>query len=353
MAVRQPVPDRIDPARMQNLMLWFASHRRSLPWRGETDPYRVWVSEVMLQQTQVSTVIGYYRQWMERFPTLDTLADAELESVLRVWEGLGYYSRARNLLHGARYVRNEFSGRFPRDRNSALTIPGVGPYIAGAVLSIAYNLPEPAIDGNVIRVITRWHAWDDDTSRSGFRRRLHHLIRNSYGTLEPRWVNQALMELGALVCLPVPRCPDCPMRGECRAYHSRSMAQYPRKKTRSRVPVREGIIYLIRADDKILLVRRPETGLLSGLWELPNCMFDETSPVRFETLHGIHTEGEPIDTVNHTYSHFKVRFSVQPAMLRCNWSSDFWIDHRWVPPHTLGTFPRPKVHIKALQLAGF
>lgn len=346
------LPDRIDSRVMTALVQWFGTCQRSMPWRGETDPYRIWVSEVMLQQTQVATVIKYYRNWMHRFPTITALAEADLESVLMVWEGLGYYSRARNLLKGARFIRDTFNGHFPVDRNRALTIPGVGDYIAGALLSIAFNLPEPAIDGNVIRVMTRFLAWDADTGRTAFRRRLRSLLSNSYYALEPRWVNQALMELGALVCTPIPRCTECPLKRDCTARRIEAVDRFPRKKKRLKVPTRKGVIFLIRSGERILMVRRPATGLLSGLWELPNCMSDEIDPSTFMVNHGLSIAGTALGTVSHAYSHFKVQFTVQPAVLKDGWSSEFWIDFCWRRMEDLAALPKPGVHIKALKLAG-
>ncbi|MBN1295173.1 A/G-specific adenine glycosylase [bacterium] len=342
-----------DAELIAGLMHWFDTHRRTMPWRGESDPYRIWVSEVMLQQTQVATVESFYRRWMELFPTLDSLAAAPIDTVLTAWEGLGYYSRARNLLAGAQTIRDRFNGQFPVNRADALTIPGVGDYIAGAVISIAYNLPEPAVDGNVIRVITRLAAIPGDPGRISLRRKIQEILRTCYGPFAPRWVNQAWMEFGALQCIPHPDCSQCPFHQRCTAFQTHHVDSFPEKSPRKPIPHRSGTTFIIRSQNTLLLVRRPDHGLLNGLWEPPNCMHHDHSPKEFMEMHGIHPNGNTLGTVTHTYSHFTVTFHVQPAVLTRSWTSPFWVDFRWITPDTIPSFARPRVHIKAMTLAGF
>jgi A/G-specific adenine glycosylase len=342
----------INPQAMDNLMKWFEIHKRTMPWRGDTDSYKIWVSEIMLQQTQVTTVIPYYRRWMTQFPSLQSLAGSDLNTVLKYWEGLGYYTRARNLLHGARYVESAFNGIFPLTLKDALTIPGIGDYTAGAVLSIAYNLPEPAVDGNVIRVVSRLFALKD-TSAARCKNTIRGILRHSYHGFEPRWVNQAWMEFGALQCVRKPVCSPCPFLSICKAGKRDNAEAFPVKNRRKTVPVRKGRIFLITCNDKILMVKRPAHGLLAGLWELPNIMMDDPHADTFCRDHSIEPASEILGRVTHAYSHFKVDFTVRNALLTSEWSSNLWVDACWVPTSKIPDYPKPKVHIKALEMLGF
>lgn len=334
---------------IDNLMKWFDTHRRTMPWRGDIDPYKIWVSEIMLQQTQVATVIPYYQRWMSRFPTLQSLAESDLDTVLKYWEGLGYYTRARNLLHGARYVLSTFNGVFPQTPKEMLSIPGIGDYTAGAILSISFNLPEPAVDGNAIRVVSRLLALKEP-SVTRYKKTITSILRDSYHHFEPRWLNQAWMEFGALQCVRNPVCNPCPFLSICKAYAQGTVMLYPTKKPAEPIPVRHGHIFLIDRPGKILLVKRPEKGLLAGLWELPNILADDSNAETFFQDHPI----EPIDgsqgRVTHAYSHFKVDYLIQKAFLTSEWSSTYWIDACWAPIAKLSDYPKPKVHIKALKI---
>lgn len=345
-------PGAIDPESMNNLMRWFSAHRRVMPWRGEENPYRIWVSEVMLQQTQVVTVVSYYNRWIRRFPTIEDIASADVDSALELWQGLGYYNRVQNLLRGTRYVMEHHAGSFPRTRKEALLIPGVGDYIAGAVLSIAYNLPEPAVDGNVIRVISRLRALLD-TSPSRLRQTATGIIAASYHDLKPRWVNQAWMELGALQCTPRPVCDPCPFASICLGLSQGKVADLPATKKKKPVPHRKGVIYLVRRDDRILMVKRPGSGLLPNLWELPNILETDQDPDEFLRVHHLKPLHHCLGTVNHAYSHFRITCDIHAAELHGAWSSDRWIDHCWMDPSMLNTVAKPGLHLKALKIAGF
>ena len=248
----------------EELMSWYDAHRRSLPWRGEREPYRIWLSEIMLQQTQTETVKGYYARFLRRFPTVFDLAEADEGEVLKLWEGLGYYSRARNLHAAARKVAREWEGRFPSDAAGLRTLPGVGPYAANAIASIAYDEPVPALDGNQARVLARVLAWEPE-------------IRTPFDLLKPALelidrhrpgdYNQALMDLGATICTPrTPDCGSCPVAKHCKALAADAVADFPRKPAPAVKKPQDWTIVLAFMEGKVLVRRRPR-GLLGGLYE--------------------------------------------------------------------------------------
>ena len=270
----QPAPD-IDPAWRQGLqtalLIWYAAERRDLPWRRSRDPYRIWISEVMLQQTRVETVIPFYERWLAAFPDAAALAAAPEQAVLKAWEGLGYYSRARNLQRAARELVARYGGRFPDDPAAAATLPGVGSYTAGAVLSIAYGRPLPAVDGNVLRVLARLLYLEDDIMQPSVRRRHEALATALVPPGAAGEFNQALMELGAVVCVPrSPRCEACPVAALCAARAAGRQGELPRR-TRSRAPRPVEVVAAVvhDAEGRLLIARRPPRGLLAGLWEFP------------------------------------------------------------------------------------
>lgn len=249
-------------------MEWYRISKRELPWRGTHDPYRVWVSEIMLQQTRVEAVKGYYQRFLERFPTATALANASEDEVLKAWEGLGYYSRARNLHAAAKIVAKE---GFPATFEGVRALPGVGDYTAGAICSIAYNLPCPAVDGNVLRILTRLLAdgrnIDETATRTAFSAMLKEVYPPEAGDF-----CQALMELGAIVCVPNgdPLCDQCPWREICRARTEGKIDEFPvrnEKKARKIVPLN---VYVLEREGKYALQKREKRGLLAGLWEFPN-----------------------------------------------------------------------------------
>ena len=250
------------------LLRWYDRHRRELPWRRTNDPYRVWVSEVMLQQTTVKTATPYYEAFIERFPSLQALAEEPEEEVLAAWSGLGYYHRARNLHRAAQYVAERHGGRFPRTLEAALAVPGVGLYTASAVLSIAYGQPLPVVDGNVRRVLARLLALRGPEYRKDgpYYNRAEELLDRE----RPGDWNQALMELGATVCTPRhPGCDACPLRAQCRARALGLVNELPEGRAR-RAPVDVKVAAaLVEREGKVLLVRRPEGRLLGRMWEVP------------------------------------------------------------------------------------
>ncbi|MGG1637046.1 A/G-specific adenine glycosylase [Paenibacillus sp. NRS-1760] len=273
------------------LLNWYRLIKRDLPWRINKDPYRVWVSEIMLQQTRVDTVIPYYNQFMSKFPTVGALAEAPEEEVLKSWEGLGYYSRARNLQAGAKEVAQRYGGIVPDDKASVAGLKGVGPYTSGAIMSIAFNRPEPAVDGNVMRVLSRYFCLEDDIAKASTRVGIEKLAASLIPEGAAGDFNQALMELGALVCTPKsPSCLPCPVIEHCEARLAGREMELPIK-TKAKPPrpeFRAAVIVVGSGENagKVLVRQRPATGLLAQMWELPHLLLppdkvnwlDETAP---------------------------------------------------------------------------
>ena len=258
-----------------SLLEWFQRYQRSLPWRESKDPYRIWVSEIMLQQTRVDTVIPYYHRFMEQFPSIDALADAPEEDVLKAWEGLGYYSRARNLQSAVREVKEIYGGVVPDQPEQIGSLRGVGPYTAGAILSIAYNKPEPAVDGNVMRVLSRYFLIEEDIMKPATRKTMESLVRQLIPEGMASDFNQALMELGALVCTPKsPSCLTCPVMEQCAGRIAGKELELPIKKKAKPPRDEYRVVLLIEGTgdnrDRIQIRQRPDTGLLAKMWELPH-----------------------------------------------------------------------------------
>lgn len=259
------MPDRIADL----LLAWYDQHARTLPWRGIHDPYRTWVSETMLQQTRVETVLGYYARFLERFPTVADLAAAPEDDVLKMWEGLGYYSRARNLHKGAKQVMAEFGGKIPADVEQLRKISGIGPYTAGAIASIAFDQPVPAVDGNVIRVVSRLRGIRENVGIPSVRRALEGEAASLVPQLRPGDFNQALMDLGSAICTPgTPSCEKCPLRDECDAYTAGDAEDLPVLPRKNPPKVIDYAVCLIFSGDRVLMRQRTEA-MLKGLWVFP------------------------------------------------------------------------------------
>lgn len=259
------MPDRISDL----LLAWYDQHARTLPWRGIHDPYRTWVSETMLQQTRVETVMGYYARFLERFPTVADLAAAPEDDVLKMWEGLGYYSRARNLHKGAKQVMAEFGGKIPADVEQLRKISGIGPYTAGAIASIAFDQPVPAVDGNVIRIVSRLRGIRENVGIPSVRRALEGEAASLVPQLRPGDFNQALMDLGSAICTPgTPSCEKCPLRDECDAYAAGDAEDLPILPRKNPPKVIDYAVCLIFSGDRVLMRQRTEA-MLKGLWVFP------------------------------------------------------------------------------------
>ena len=322
----------------RRLLDWYRRAGRDLPWRRSRDPYRVWVSEVMLQQTTVRAVVPYYERFLERYPTVAALAKAPEEDVLAAWSGLGYYHRARNLLRGARHVAAHHEGRFPTTLEAALAVPGVGLYTASAILSIAHGMALPVVDGNVRRVLSRLYAlrgpeWRKDAPY--YNRADEVLDRDAPGD----W-NQAVMELGATVCLPRrPACPVCPLRSLCRAAALGLQDQLPEKRAR-RAPVDVTVAAaVLESDGRFLLVRRREGRLMGRMWEVPQTSLDGRGLAdlvpELRSIHGLHVvPGVLLSCGRHAITYRRIRVEAYRARLRRR-PPDDPERFRWVSPAEL------------------
>ncbi len=297
----------------RRLLDWYDANRREMPWRGHPDPYAVWVSEIMLQQTQVETVRGYFARFMQAFPTVAALAAAQQQQVLKLWEGLGYYTRARNLQRAAQQIVTQ-GGGLPRDVAGWAALPGVGAYTAAAIASICFGVPAPVVDGNVIRVFARYLGWDDDFRKPAARARLAAWLQPRIAASgRPGDFNQAMMDLGAVLCTPqAPGCARCPLRGGCVARREGRQAALPARPVRKAVPTRTAVAVLARdAAGRVLLVQRAPDGLLGGLWELPNRASGD-APTARDAAHALRSAAgvraarvESRGRFTHAFSHFK------------------------------------------------
>lgn len=303
------------------LLAWFDGRRRDVPWRGERDPYLILVAEIMAQQTRIETVAPYYHRFTTRFPDVQALAGAREDEVLKLWEGLGYYARARNLLRTARTVVVEQGGEIPSTAEELRRLPGVGPYTAGAVASIAFGEPEPAVDGNARRVLCRLFDIEAPTPTR--------LARSARTLLDaardrPGAVNQAVMDLGSEICTPrAPRCDECPVAGACVARLDGTIPDRPPARTRARRPERREAAAVIERGERVLVIRRPEDGLLGGLWDFPAVPLTGSAPARrvlsgeLPTRLGLDCRiGGELRTVRHAFSHFRLHLTVHRAWWR-------------------------------------
>lgn len=337
------------------LLAWYYKHKRDLPWRKDQDPYQIWVSEVMLQQTKVATVIPYYQRFLKRFPKLEDLAGADEEEVLKLWEGLGYYSRARNLHQAVREVRDSYGGKVPDNPKELSKLKGIGPYTKGAILSIAYNQKQPAVDGNVMRVLSRWFTLFDDIAQPRTRTKMEKIAMELISEEAPGDFNQALMELGATICTPTsPSCLFCPVPELCNAYQAGLQDELPVKK-KKKAPNKTNVLFLaIRVKEELLLEKRPPKGLLAGLWSLPTIEYKQTDNWKEKVENycsswqsSFQIKGE-IAEFEHIFSHrhwnillLEIEFSQKP-LLPSNYS--------WVFLHQLDHYAFANVYAKALQI---
>ena len=290
------------------LLAWYAAHARDLPWRRSPDAYRVWISEIMLQQTRVEAVKPYYERFLEAFPDTGALAAAPQEQLLKLWEGLGYYSRAKNLQKAAMAVEEQYGGRLPADYEALLKLPGIGSYTAGAIASIAYGIAVPAVDGNVLRVISRVLASREDILKQTVRRKMEAALKKTMSQEQPGAYNQGLMEIGALICVPAgqPRCGQCPLASICLARRQKLWDSIPYKSPKKPRRMEERTILLVTCEDRIALEKRPETGLLASLYQFPNL---EGRMTREEAEAWLRQKGcedirlQPAGEARHIFSH--------------------------------------------------
>ena len=338
----------------KKLLQWFKKRGRDLPWRKTTDPYPIWVSEVMLQQTQVATVIPYYSKFLKSFPTIRHLSKADLSKVLKAWEGLGYYSRARNLHRAAGIVMNHFNGKMPDQLKDLLHLPGIGRSTAGAILSFAFYKDASILDGNAKRVLSRLFA----VSGTLGERKTEQLLWQISESLIPKGFsnpfNQALMDLGSLLCTPKePQCSKCPLCDLCKGRASGKPERYPSKRIKRTIPHVESVSGVIKKDGRVLLNQRPPSGLLGGLWEFPNWKIEEKQKSRLreglrkyikqETKMNVEVK-EFLGILHHTYSHFKLARNVFVCRhLNGNGKG------KWVPIKNLRLLPMSRIDRRIAQ----
>ena len=371
-ALLEQVTDRHLAAFHDALGAWFEAHRRPMPWReadetGARNPYRVWVSEVMLQQTRVDTAVPYFERFMEAFPTPEALASADQDAVLKRWEGLGYYSRARNLHRAAQQIVAEHGGAFPADEDAVRALPGVGPYTAAAVLSLAFGQPLAVLDGNVIRVLARVFAVEQDSRAPLTRKALQDLATGLLDRERPARFNESVMELGATVCTPrSPACAVCPLATVCAARAGGDPEAFPVVSKRKPVPHQTVAVALITdGDGRLLIQRRPEDAMLGGLWEFPGGKVEpsETAPEACarevaEELSLSVDVGPEVARVDHAYSHFTVtlhafRCTLSPEAPPAGTSGEpvsaSGEPVQWVRPDQLDDFAFPRANRKILD----
>ena len=293
---------------VEPLLDWFSGHARVLPWREEPTPYRVWVSEIMLQQTRVEAVKPYFERFTAALPDVAALADCDEEQLLKLWEGLGYYNRVRNMQAAAKTIMEEYGGRLPADYKKLLELKGIGHYTAGAIASIAYGIPVPAVDGNVLRVISRVSGDDSDIMKQSVRSAMEEALLPVMPKDRAGVFNQALMELGATVCVPnkVPLCSKCPWADFCRAHLTDSWERLPVKSKAKPRKIEDKTVFVLRMEDRVALNRRPSKGLLAGLYEFPNVAGHLTEE---EALEWVREQGitpiriQPLAASKHIFSH--------------------------------------------------
>jgi len=322
------------------LLNWWDSGHADMPWRRTSDPYAIWVAEVMLQQTQIATVIPYYERWLVRYPNVWELAIAPLDEVLKMWEGLGYYRRARNLHAAAQSIVNDYGGCLPDEVETLRKLPGIGRYTAGAITSIAFGKPAPVLDGNIIRVLSRLLDLEEDVSTTKTKNHLWRIAAKMVPLERPGAFNQALMELGQTICLPAkPSCHDCPVNSACLARARGSQLDRPVRPMRKKTPHYDVTAAVIRRDDgRFLIAKRPLNGLLGGLWEFPGGKQEVGEALRdalrreIKEEMGIEIEvGRLLTTIRHAFTHFRITLFAFHARHLSGTPKNLEVaDHSWV-----------------------
>lgn len=342
------------PLFQSDLITWYQANKRELPWRKEQNPYKIWVSEIMLQQTKVDTVIPYFNQFIKKFPTVYDLATAEEQDVLKSWEGLGYYSRARNLQNAIKEVVATYGGKVPDKPDDLGSMKGVGPYTKGAILSIAYDQPEPAVDGNVMRVLSRILKVEEDIAKARTKKQFEDYVRQLISHEDPSSFNQGMMELGAIVCTPkTPMCMLCPVQQHCQAFAEGIENQLPVKSKGKKQKSLPYVALLIRnKQGNYLIEKRPETGLLANLWQFPMIPLNEMGfneiPDWFEEKYGIQLSlNREVGRLKHVFSHLIWELEVHEATSTSNVSIK--TNTKFVSKDEIEAFPFPVSHQKMMQ----
>ena len=342
----------------KRLLIWYDKHKRKMPWRDCENPYKTWISEIMLQQTRVDQAIPYFHRFMERFPTVYELAEADQQEVLKIWEGLGYYSRARNLHHAAKSVVSDFNGKIPDNDKDIRKLKGVGPYTASAVLSIAYSRPHAVVDGNVLRVLTRYLGIEDDIRSSRTKNTIQEAADELLDHNRPGDFNQAMMELGATVCTPSnPECEVCPINADCTAYSTLKTDSIPYKSPAKKRPHHQIGVGIIKAENEVLIALRPEDAMLGGLWEFPGGKQKEDEKITETVIRELKEElgvevaiSKPFMKLDHAYSHFKITLHAYICELKDGKPEPKTSQQiQWVPVSELHRFPFPKANRKLTE----
>lgn len=340
----------------KELLNWYNENKRKLPWRESDDPYHIWVSEVMLQQTRVDTVIDYYHDFIEAFPTIEHLAGADRQKVLKIWEGLGYYSRARNMHDAAKTVSSKFHGRLPVTFTEIIELKGIGPYTASAILSIAFNRPYAVVDGNVVRVLSRYFGITDDVRLQNTKNQIQDIADEILDKVRPGDFNQALMELGATVCTPSnPVCESCPLSAGCTAFRTASTEAIPYKSPAKKTPHYDIGVGIIRDNNnRLLIALRPEDAMLGGLWEFPGGKKKNGEKIKKTVTRELKEElGVNVEVVDkfmelkHAYSHFKITMHAYWCRLLPESPEPMPVSSqeiRWVKISDLRQYPFPKAN---------
>ncbi|MEX1363526.1 MAG: A/G-specific adenine glycosylase [Nannocystaceae bacterium] len=360
-AKHEPIDDALSKTMARALEPWFAREQRDMPWRRTRDPYAIWVSEIMLQQTRVETVVRHYDGFVRRFPTVAALAAADEQAVLEQWSGLGYYRRARLLHRGARDVVERFEGRVPDEAEALRSIPGVGDYTAGAIASIAFDRPAPLVDGNVARVLSRVECIEDPKQQAATARRHWQRVAGILQHGTPRVLAQALMELGATVCTSrSPRCLQCPLRASCAAQRSGRQAEIPAPRKKVAQPVTQWLALAATWKGRLLLVRRPAEGLLADLWCLP--MVPTLAPERLDAdalgtgfSVPLRWADAVLPEVRHVFTHriWQVHAVLGRAARKPRWTELPADRHCYIEPGQRPPGGLPRVTAKLLERVGF
>lgn len=334
-----------------DLLTWYEKNKRKLPWRETKNPYHTWVSEIMLQQTQVETVIPYFNRFIDKYPTIHTLAEAPEEEVLKMWEGLGYYSRARNLHTAVKEVVEKYDGKVPDTKKELGELKGIGPYTRGAILSIAYDQPEPAVDGNVMRVFSRLLLIDEDIARAKTKRIFEDVVKEVIAKEDPSSFNQAIMDLGATICTPKsPACLFCPVREHCRAFDVGAQEDLPVKSKAKKQKIEAFRTLVVQNQNgDYLLEKRPETGLLANMYQFPMVPAEEATtediPLWFFEQYGIRLQlGEKKGSLKHVFSHLIWEMDIITAVTEATDVEDPRL--RFVGLSEMENLPFPVSHLK-------
>jgi A/G-specific adenine glycosylase len=337
----------------KQLLDWYFSRERDMPWRGETDVYKIWLSEVMLQQTQVETAKPYYQRWLSKFPNTQSVADASEDEVLKLWEGLGYYARARNFKSACEWIQNENNGEIPINSDDFRQLKGVGDYIHAAVRSIAFNEVLPVIDGNVKRVVARIIELDSAPSQA--LNIIKKFLINEISHKSPGDFNQAIMDLGSTICKPRnPKCSECNISSFCKSYKNNTVDNYPVSEKKRTVPHHKIAVGLIWKENKILISKRHSNAMLGGLWEFPGGKIKKGESAKECVKREIKEElsvnvsvGKKIDTIKHAYTHFTIELTAYHCQYESGEAARVdCADFKWIKTRQIDSLPFPKANHK-------